>query len=78
MKAALHALDELNGLAWQHSGSLPISSDAGQQSNSSTSHADMRRTASLEKLERSLSMPDQISRDLAKPLLASALNDVRF
>ena len=78
LKAALHGLDELNSIAWQHSNSLDTSGDAAQQGISSRGpNCDTRRTASLEKLERSLSMPDQISRDLAKPLLTSAVEEVR-
>ena len=77
LKAALHALDELNSIAWQHSNSLDISSNASQRGLRGTGvNINIRRTASLEKLERSLSMPEQISRDLAKPLLASAVEEV--
>ena len=47
-----------------------------QQSQQAGQHPSMQRSASLDKLKRSLSMPDQITRDIAKPLLASAFDEV--
>ena len=74
MKAALGALEQLNGIAWQHADAsdhvtLPQQKTGGQ-------HASMQRSESMEKLKRSLSMPDQITRDIARPLLASAFDEV--
>lgn len=74
MKAALGALELLNGIAWQHADAsdhvtLPQQKTGGQ-------HASMQRSESMEKLKRSLSMPDQITRDIARPLLASAFDEV--
>lgn len=74
MKAALDALDQLNAIAWQHADALD--SVPAQQPQQAGQHTSMQRSASLDKLKRSLSMPDQITRDLAKPLLASALDEV--
>ena len=74
MKAALDALDQLNAIAWQHADALD--SVPAQQLQEAGQHTSMQRSASLDKLKRSLSLPDQITRDLAKPLLASALDEV--
>ncbi len=74
MKAALGALEQLNAIAWQHADALdhvtlPQQKTGGQ-------HASMQQSESMEKLKRSLSMPDQITRDIARPLLASAFDEV--
>lgn len=69
MKAALHALDQLNALAWQQS------LHEGDRSN--LPHDKLKANA-LDELQSSLSMPDQISADLARPLLASAVDEVRL
>ncbi len=66
MKAALHSLDQLNAIAWQQA---DITGLAGQNGS-------LQKSDSLDKLKRSLSMPDQITRDIARPLLASALDEV--
>lgn len=67
MKAALHALEQLNALAWQqslHDGNRPI-----------LPHNKLKISA-LDELQSSLSMPDQISAELARPLLASVVDEV--
>ena len=69
MKAALHALDQLNSLAWQHS---------LHEGNESIPPQDKLKAHALDELQSSLSMPDQISADLARPLLASAVDEVCF
>ena len=74
MKAALGALEQLNAIAWQHADAsdhvtFPQQRTGGQ-------HASMRQSKSMEKLKRSLSMPDQITRDIARPLLASTFEEV--
>lgn len=74
MKAALGALEQLNGIAWQHADAsdhvtFPQQKTGGQ-------HASMQRSESMDKLKSSLSMPDQITRDIARPLLASAFDEV--
>ena len=74
MKAALGALEQLNAIAWQHAdasdhATLPQQKTGGQ-------HASMQQTESMEKLKRNLSMPDQITRDIARPLLAAAFDEV--
>lgn len=73
MKAALHALEQLNAIAWQHTDST-----AGLTSchKDDSDHESTQKSDALDKLKRSLSMPDQITRDLARPLLASALDEV--
>ena len=73
MKAALHALDQLNAMAWQQSlaegsSALLLSSKHEQDGT--------QKANSLDELQRSLSMPDQISADIARPLLASASDEV--
>ena len=68
MKAALHALDQLNSLAWQQS---------LHEGNRSILPHDKLKASALDELQSSLSMPDQISADLARPLLASAVDEVR-
>lgn len=73
MKAALHALDQLNTLAWQQSvaeGSDALSPPDKHQQN------DMQKANSLDELQRSLSMPDQISADLTRPLMVSSVDEV--
>lgn len=68
MKAALHALEELNALAWQqslHEGDRLI-----------LPH-DKLKISAFDELQSSLSMPDQISAELARPLLASVVDEVR-
>ena len=69
MKAALHALDQLNALAWEQ----PL-----QEGFSSVLLHDRLKANALDELQSSLSMPDQISLDLARPLLASAVDEVRL
>ena len=68
VKAALHALDQLNSLAWQQS---------LHDGNRSILPHDKLKASALDELQSSLSMPDQISADLARPLLASAVDEVR-
>lgn len=68
MKAALHALDQLNALAWQqslHGGDTALLPQ------------DKSETSALDELQSSLSVPDQISVD-PRPLLASAVDEVGF
>lgn len=69
MKAALLALDQLNALAWQQS---------LQEGDWSILSHDKLKNNALDELQNSLSMPDQISSDLARPLLASAVDEVRL
>jgi len=74
MKAALGALEQLNAIAWQHADALDHV--AFPQQKTGGQHASMQRSESMDKLKRSLSMPDQITRDIARPLLASAFDEV--
>ena len=69
MKAALHALEQLNAMAWQQS--VADSSVTALQLKQDQENA-TQASKSLDELQRSLSMPDQISADLARPLLAEA------
>ena len=73
MKAALHALDQLNALAWQHNEATGHGISLQQQP---ISQNDLVKSASLDRLKRSLSMPEKISRDTTRPLLASVLEEV--
>lgn len=69
MKAALHALEQLNALAWQqslHEGNRPIPPH------------DKLKMSAFDELQSSLSMPDQISADLARPLIASVVDEVHL
>jgi len=74
MKAALGALEQLNAIAWQHADALDHITFPQQKTGGQ--HASMQRSESMDKLKRSLSMPDQITRDIARPLLASAFDEV--
>jgi len=74
MKAALGALEQLNAIAWQHADALDHVTFPQQQTGGQC--ASMQRSESMDKLKRSLSMPDQITRDIARPLLASASDEV--
>ncbi|KAL0033900.1 hypothetical protein WJX77_010072 [Trebouxia sp. C0004] len=73
MKAALGALEQLNAVAWQHADALDHVTWPKQQSGGQ--RASVQRSESMEILKRSLSVPDQITRDIARPLLASAFDE---